>query len=146
VAERVRQPWREGGPIMAESVDLDMAGIRLRLHRPVADEKLPVMLYIHGGGWVLFSIDTHDRMMREYAARAGIAVIGIDYSRAPESKLSVALEECSAAIDWIAAHTEAPDLDAGHILIGGDLGGREPVCRNCCCAASAAKRCRWAWC
>lgn len=131
VAERVRQPWREGGPIMAESVDLDMAGIRLRLHRPTADKKLPVMLYIHGGGWVLFSIDTHDRMMREYAARAGIAVIGIDYSRAPESKFPVALEECSAAIDWIAAHAEALDLDAGHILIGGNSAGANLSVATC---------------
>src|SRR3546814_973938 len=70
--------------------EMDMDGVRLRLHRPVADAKLPIMLYIHGGGWTLFSIDTHDRLMREYAARAGIAVLGIDYSLSPESKFPVA--------------------------------------------------------
>lgn len=123
VAERVRRPWRESGPIMAESVDLDMNGIRLRLHRPIAGEKLPVMLYIHGGGWTLFSIDTHDRLMREYAARAGIAVVGIDYSLAPEHKFPVALHECSAALDWIADKAQALGLDPTRVLIGGDSAG-----------------------
>ena len=123
VAERVRKPWREGGPIMAETREIDMGGVRLRLHRPVADEKLPVLLYIHGGGWTLFSIDTHDRLMREYAARAGIAVIGIDYSLSPESKFPVALEECAAALDWIESQADALGLDADRVLIGGDSAG-----------------------
>jgi len=130
-AELVRRPWRQGGPIMAESTDLDMDGIRLRLHRPVADATLPVMLYIHGGGWVLFSVDTHDRLMREYAARAGIAVIGIDYSLAPENKFPVALEECAAALDWIAANARALNLDADRILIGGDSAGANLSVATC---------------
>lgn len=131
IAEKVRKPWREGGPIMAESIDLDMGGIRLRLHRPVSDARLPVMLYIHGGGWVLFSIDTHDRLMREYAARAGVAVIGIDYSLAPDSKFPVALEECAAALDWIAAQAKALNLDAGRMLVGGDSAGANLSVATC---------------
>ena len=131
VAERVRRTWREGGPIMAETREMDMGGVRLRLHRPVADEKLPVMLYIHGGGWMLFSIDTHDRLMREYAARAGIAVIGIDYSLSPESKFPVALEQCAAALDWIAARADALNLDAGRVLIGGDSAGANLSVATC---------------
>lgn len=131
VAERVRKPWREDGPIMATSHEMDMGGVRLRLHRPVADEKLPVMLYIHGGGWMLFSIDTHDRLMREYAARAGIAVLGIDYSLSPESKFPVALEECAAALDWIEAQADALNLDAGRALIGGDSAGANLSVATC---------------
>ena len=131
VAERVRTPWREGGPIMAETRELDMGGVRLRLHRPVEGENLPVMLYIHGGGWVLFSIDTHDRLMREYAARAGIAVLGIDYSLSPESKFPVALEECAAALDWIAAQANALGLDADRVLIGGDSAGANLSVATC---------------
>lgn len=131
VAERVRKPWRAGGPIMASSTDMDMGGIRLRIHRPVADEKLPVLLYIHGGGWMLFSIDTHDRLMREYAARAGVVVIGIDYSLSPESKFPVALEECAAALDWIAQQADALNLDEEHILIGGDSAGANLSVATC---------------
>jgi acetyl esterase len=131
VAEEVRRPWREAGPIMAESRDIALDGIRLRLHRPVADRVLPVMLYIHGGGWTLFSIDTHDRLMREYAACAGIAVVGIDYSLSPEHKFPVALEECSAALDWIAAHAETLGVDAGRVLIGGDSAGANLSVATC---------------
>lgn len=131
VAERVRRPWREGGPIMAESREMDMGGVRLRLHRPVADEKLPVLLYIHGGGWTLFSIDTHDRLMREYASRAEIAVLGIDYSLSPESKFPVALEECAAALDWIASQADALNLDADRVLIGGDSAGANLSVATC---------------
>lgn len=131
VAERVRAPWREGGPIMATSSEIDMGGVRLRLHRPVASKKLPVMLYIHGGGWTLFSIDTHDRLMREYAARAGIAVLGIDYSLSPESKFPVALEECAAALDWIAAQAGALSLDTDRVLIGGDSAGANLSVATC---------------
>lgn len=131
VAEHVRKPWREGGPIMATTREMDMGGVRLRLHRPVEGEKLPVMLYIHGGGWTLFSIDTHDRLMREYAARAGIAVLGIDYSLSPENKFPVALEECAAALDWIASQADALGLDADRILIGGDSAGANLSVATC---------------
>ena len=131
VAERVRRPWREGGPIMAETREMDMDGVRLRLHRPVADAKLPVMLYIHGGGWTLFSIDTHDRLMREYAARARVAVLGIDYSLSPESKFPVALEQCAAALDWIVAEAGALNLDAKRVLIGGDSAGANLSVATC---------------
>lgn len=131
IAERVRTPWRENGPIMATSTDLDMDGIRLRLHRPVSDAVLPVLLYIHGGGWTLFSIDTHDRLMREYAARAGIAVIGIDYSLSPEHKFPVALHECSAALDWIAAQAGPLKLDPDRVLIGGDSAGANLSVATC---------------
>lgn len=131
IAERVRQPWREGGPIMAETVDMVVDGTRLRIHRPTLDDDLPALLYIHGGGWVLFSIDTHDRLMREYAARAGVAVIGIDYSLSPEHKFPVALEECAAALDWIAAEAGALKLDANRILIGGDSAGANLAVTTC---------------
>jgi len=139
VAERVRRPWRSDGPIMATSVDMDMSGIRLRLHRPVSDTVLPVMLYIHGGGWTLFSIDTHNRLMREYAERAGIAVLGIDYSLSPEHKFPVALRECSAALDWIAAHAERLQLDAARIMIGGDSAGANLSVATCLLRRAKAK-------
>jgi acetyl esterase len=123
VAELVRQCWRAGGPGMAETRDLEMKGLRLRLYRPSDTEPLPAMLYVHGGGWTLFSIDTHDRLMREYAARAGIAVIGIDYSLSPENKFPVALEEVATALEWIARHATALGIDPERLLVGGDSAG-----------------------
>src|SRR3546814_19035210 len=55
----------------------------------------PALVYLHGGGWTLFSIATHDRLMREYAHRGGICVIGVDYSLAPEAPFPRALAERS---------------------------------------------------
>lgn len=131
VAERVRRPWREGGPIMAESHEMDMGGVRLRLHRPVADATLPVMLYIHGGGWTLFSIDTHDRLMREYAAGADMVVVAIDYSLSPEARFPAALHEVIAVVDWLKGNAADLGIDPGRIAIGGDSAGANLALSTC---------------
>ena len=123
IAELVRADWRSGGPDMASTREFMQDGIRMRLHRPSDADELPVMLYVHGGGWMLFSIDTHDRLMREYAARAGIAVLGIDYSLSPEAKFPTALHEVVAATRWLEHEGTAWGLDPANILIGGDSAG-----------------------
>lgn len=122
-AEIVRQRWSSGGPVMARSVDMQQNGIRLRIHYPVDQVGLPILFYVHGGGWTLFSVDTHDRLMREYAARAGIAVIGIDYSLAPESRFPVALDEIVSTLDWVEQAGEELGLDTARMVIGGDSAG-----------------------
>mgnify|MGYP001131441605 CR=1 FL=1 len=131
VAELVRKSWRSGGPEMAETREFDLDGVRLRLHRPAASGVLPAMLYIHGGGWTLFSIDTHDRLMREYAARAGIAVIGIDYSLSPEHKFPTALHEIVEALDWIAGNAAQLGVDPARIFVGGDSAGANLAVAAC---------------
>ena len=85
LTEALNLPLAEGGPAMAESADrwLSVRGRRLlcRLHKPrapTAGEPLSVLVYLHGGGWVWNSVDTHDRLMREYAAAAGCAPPGPD--------------------------------------------------------------------
>ena len=100
IAEDVRAPWAAGGPVMASTEDHHVGphGVRIRIHRPDDRPVLPVLVYVHGGGWTMFSLDTHDRLMREYAARAGVAVMGIDYSLSPEAKFPVALDEIVSAI------------------------------------------------
>lgn len=123
IAERVRETWRSGGPVMAETRDMIVDGLRLRLHRPTSRSDGPVMLYVHGGGWVLFSIDSHDRLMREYASRADIAVIGIDYSLAPEAKFPVAIDEVCAVLAWIEAQGRSLGIDPERIFVGGDSAG-----------------------
>ena len=81
IAEAIRTPWRQGGPVMARTRDLQVptptGQIRVRVFEP--DERTqdrPALIYVHGGGFVLFSLDTHDRLMREYAGRTGAVVIG----------------------------------------------------------------------
>ncbi|MFO1467427.1 MAG: alpha/beta hydrolase [Steroidobacteraceae bacterium] len=122
-AEQVRTPWRSGGPRMHRSEELHIAGRRARVHVPSETGNLPALLYLHGGGWVMFSIDTHDRLMREYAARAGIVVIGLDYSLAPEVRFPVALDEAVAAVDWMSRAGQAHGIDPKRLALGGDSAG-----------------------
>lgn len=132
IAELVREPWRTGGPVMAETRDFEHDGVRLRLHRPTLQADLPMLIYIHGGGWMLFSIDTHDRLMREYAHRAGIAVLGVDYSLAPEVRYPVALNEIDGVVRW-AEDMGARELgiEGQRIVIGGDSAGANLAVATC---------------
>jgi len=115
-----------GGPVMAESADrwLPIRGRRLlcRVHHP-APGPLPVLIYLHGGGWIWSSIDTHDRLMRDYAAGGGCAVIGPDYALSPEAAFPQALEECAAVVRWVARQGAAWGLNPSRIVIGGDSAG-----------------------
>lgn len=116
-----------GGPRMAESSDrwLPIRGRRLacRVHRPATTAPLPVMVYIHGGGWVWGSIDTHDHIMRAYAEAAGCAVVGPDYALSPEAAFPQALEECAEVVRWVARSGGEWGLDPSRIVIGGDSAG-----------------------
>lgn len=125
IAELVRQPWRSGGPQMAETIEIgaEDAGAGLRIYRPVTDRPLNALIYLHGGGWTSFSLDTHDRLMREYAARSGAAVIGVDYSLSPEVRFPVALDEIGAAVGWLEAHGERYGIEMADAIIGGDSAG-----------------------
>lgn len=125
VAELVRAPWAEGGPTMAETIEKRVGdrGVPIRIHRPSADPALPVLIYIHGGGWMIFSLDTHDRLMREYAERARVTVVGVDYSLAPEFTFPVPVEEIVGVVHWLRRDGAAEGLNTSRIAIGGDSAG-----------------------
>ncbi|MBP0445007.1 alpha/beta hydrolase [Roseomonas sp. SSH11] len=114
-------------PRMAESADkwVLARGRRLlcRLHRPSLEPALPVLIYLHGGGWVWNSVDTHDPLMRCYAQGAGCAVIGPDYALSPEAAFPQAIEEVAAVVRWVAAHGAEWGLDSGRMVLGGDSAG-----------------------
>ncbi len=71
----------------------------------------------------MFSLDTHDRVMRELAVRAGVAVVGIDYALSPEARYPVALEQVIDVVRWLQAHGAAHGLDASRLALGGDSAG-----------------------
>ncbi|MFC4910115.1 alpha/beta hydrolase [Actinomadura gamaensis] len=113
----------------ADVLDLAIPGgpggtVRIRLLRPAgATGALPVVLYIHGAGWVFGNAHTHDRLVRELTVRADAATVFVEYSRSPEARYPVALEEIYAALEWIAAHGAEHDLDASRIAVAGDSVG-----------------------
>ncbi|HKI86995.1 MAG TPA: alpha/beta hydrolase fold domain-containing protein [Thermoanaerobaculia bacterium] len=130
IAEEVRRPWTRGGPVMAAVDELAVPSphgsvpdvVKVRRYHP-RRETTGALIYLHGGGWTLFSLETHDRLMREYAGRAGVIVLGVDYSLAPEAKYPVALDQV-VAVARAAADPGAGLLEAGTPLaIGGDSAG-----------------------
>jgi acetyl esterase len=136
VAELLRAKWRAGGPQMHRVRDMIAAengrAIRLRLFEPDPSTiARPALIYIHGGGFTLFSLDTHDRLMREYAARAGMLVVGVDYSLSPEARFPVALQEVVSAVDWVHANAEQLRIDSRRVVIGGDSAGANLSLASC---------------
>lgn len=125
--EQVRRRWVVGGPRMGRSLNLEVptrhGAVNARLHIPEGDAERPLLVYLHGGGWTFFSIDTHDRVMREYADRAGVAVLGLDYALSPEAKFPTALHQVIDSVRW--ARQAAADLgvDGARLSIGGDSAG-----------------------
>jgi acetyl esterase len=135
IAEQVRSRWTRGGPSMAKTAEMKVpfqaGAVRIRVHDSRGDEPAPALVYLHGGGWTIFSIDTHDRLMREYAARAGIVVVGVDYSLSPEARFPRAIEETVAVIRWLRQHGAELNVDPARIALGGDSAGAAMTIAAC---------------
>jgi acetyl esterase len=104
----------------------DHASIRARIYHPVEPtwaSPTPALVYFHGGGFMVGSIDTHDALCRRLAADAGCAVASVDYRLAPEHKFPTAVHDAFDALQWL--HEQAPSLglDHGRFAIGGDSAG-----------------------
>lgn len=97
--------------------------IPVRIYTPVGTAPLPLLVYFHGGGWVLGSIETHDKICRELANGAGCVVVSVDYRLAPEHKFPAAADDCYAATQWAAAHAAELGADARRLAVGGDSAG-----------------------
>ncbi len=119
-------------PPVGEVVELEAPGphgaIPLRLYRPLnaATSKpalLPVLVYFHGGGWVIGDLETHDALCRELCNASGCAVVATDYRMAPEHGFPAAGDDCIAATDWVRANAASLGLDANRIAVGGDSAG-----------------------
>jgi len=97
--------------------------ISFRLYSPAPDRTLPALLYIHGGGWVVGDLDTHDSVCRAIARRAECVVLALDYRLAPEDPFPAAVEDAWAGLSWLADHATDLGADAGRIAVGGDSSG-----------------------
>jgi len=120
------------GPTMATARDIAIDGpggdLPLRLYRPEAadgseDGNLPVLVFCHGGGWVLGTLDSADDICRELAARVGCVVASVDYRLAPEHPFPAALEDAGAAAEWVRAHAESFGGDPGRVGVAGTSAG-----------------------
>jgi acetyl esterase len=106
------------------TVPAEVGEVRVRIVRPPdAEGLLPVILYMHGGGWVLGNADTHDRLVRELADGSEAAVVFVEYDRSPEARYPVALEQGYAAARWVVREGDANLLDPGRMAVAGDSVG-----------------------
>ena len=110
-----RKMWNSGGPEMAETIDFEIPfgedKVPARLLRPVKAEKLPVIFFMHGGGFVLGDNDTHNLVQRKLAAYSGCVVVGIEYTLSPEVVYPRAIEECTTACKYVLEHAEEYGID-----------------------------------
>jgi len=124
-ADEARALMRDAIPLFGEPVELadvrdaTAGGVPVRVYRPQADGVLPAIVHLHGGGWVLGDLDTHDVVCRDLAACSGCAVVAVDYRLAPEHPFPAALEDSLAAVRAVGEL----GLDPDRVAVCGDSAG-----------------------
>lgn len=114
---------RPAGPALHEVRDMDAGGIPCRLYRPSAATDLGLLVHIHGGGWVIGTLDSYDAVCRSLAARSGMAVLSVDYRLAPEHPWPAAVEDALCAVRWAWENAGDLGVDPDRIAVGGDSAG-----------------------
>jgi acetyl esterase len=97
--------------------------LRIRVYTPQGTGPFPLLVFFHGSGFVLCSLDTHDGICRNLCAGAGCVVASVDYRLAPEHPFPAAPDDCLAATRWCAEHAASMGADPGRIIVGGDSAG-----------------------
>ncbi|MEI6418798.1 MAG: alpha/beta hydrolase [Sphingomonadales bacterium] len=114
-------------PQPARRDDISIPGpggaLPLRIIRPAGPGPHPVLLFIHGGGWVICDNDTHQPMAVAFANAADVAVVMVDYRLAPEHAFPAAVDDCLAALAWVRAEGAAHGLDGSRMVVAGDSAG-----------------------
>lgn len=103
--------------------DFEAGGVKCRLYRSSDSTSAPLLIYYHGGGWVIGDLDTHDDICRKLARDAGCSVVAVDYRLAPEHPAPAALDDCIAATKWMFSNAATIGVDPARVAIGGDSAG-----------------------
>ena len=111
-----------------EDRDIDGPGgsIPIRIYTPrelTSGEKLPVLVWFHGGGYVIGDLDTHDSACRALANETDCIVVAVDYRLAPENKFPAAVDDCFAAFRWVIKNAPTINADGARVAVGGDSAG-----------------------
>ena len=112
---------------LAEVRDIALDGpggvLPLRLYRPTGDGRAPLVMFYHGGGFMVANLETHDALCRLLAARSGAALLAVDYRLAPENKFPAAPIDCLFATEWALDHADELGVDASRVALAGESSG-----------------------
>lgn len=113
------------GKAVNQTIPAPQGEIPIRIYTPVAAaaEALPTLIFFHGGGWVIGSVETHDGLCRMIANESACRVISVEYRLSPESKFPGPVDDAFAAVTWIEANASALGVDANRLAVGGDSAG-----------------------
>ena len=118
---------RPAGPAVASVMDRGIPGpdgdVAVRIYAPAGAGPFPILVWFHGGGWVLGDLESADPTARHLCQGAGCVVVSVDYRLAPETKFPGPAEDCYAATVWAAENAAAINGDASRIAVGGDSAG-----------------------
>lgn len=117
-----RSRLRSPGPRMHDVRELRIGHVAARLYRPTAGD-IPIIIYLHGGGWTIGDLESHDRLCRRLAQRSGVGVLAIDYRLAPENPWPASVDDAVAALRWATSDPEELHPRPTAIAIGGDSAG-----------------------
>lgn len=109
--------------VVHEIRDVQAGSIPCRLYRPSAKTDLGLLVFFHGGGWVIGDLNSHDGVCRSLANKSGHAVLSVDYRLAPEHKFPAAFDDCVAAVKWAFENAKALGIDNSRMAVGGDSAG-----------------------
>jgi len=116
----------EIGIVRDIAADGPLGSIPLRLYRPAGvpvSTPLAVLVYFHGGGWVIGDLETHDVLCRQLTAESGVSLVAVDYRLAPEHRFPAAADDAWAATRWVVAHAGELGIDGSRLAVGGDSAG-----------------------
>ena len=109
--------------VAERGIDGPGGSLKLRIYTPAGGGPFPLLMFFHGSGFVLCSLDTHDGMCRNLAAGIGCVVVSVDYRLAPEHKFPKGPDDCLAATRWAAVHADELGADPTRIMLAGDSAG-----------------------
>lgn len=113
----------EVGSVRAITIPVDGAEIGARVYAPTGAGPHPIVMFFHGGGWVICSLDTHDNIARAICRDAQAVVVSVDYRMGPEFPFPTAAHDCFAATRWAAGNASTIDGDASRLAVCGDSAG-----------------------
>jgi acetyl esterase len=119
--------WTADAPPIKHAADRKIPGphghIPIRVYDPGAPPGMASIVFIHGGGWVVGTLESHDGVCRRLAKHSGLRVVSIDYRLAPEHKFPIPVEDCVAALRWLGQHGAELGIDPARLTLTGDSAG-----------------------